>query len=1166
MPNLTEAQTKAIEYNGSKSVTLSAAAGSGKTFVLINRIIEKLKNGGDISKLLVVTFTVDAANEIKTRISKALKDELKKDPQNNLLYIQSQKVKNAEIFTIDSFCQRTLRTGFDKAGISPDFKICDSAEYSLLKKRVAEETVDFISGKAEYRPLFENFLLALKNDDVEEILINAYDYFNRLPSKKDYKAKCLELLDAPYSSNVWLNKAFKDFEEYLLAIKEEYIALYKKITEFNADTQIVFEPMYKKDIYRFDELILNAKTKNQQGIVAELSNKYANFPSKCEQTEEYFNFKKFREKLKKKIIEKTNCFKLTETEYLQSNKKIKEILSCLFNAEEIYKEKLLAELKASNMLYFDEISRKCFELLISDVVNGKIIPSETAKQLSLKYEEILIDEYQDTNDIQDMIFRAISNDEKNIFVVGDEKQSIYGFRGTNPLLFAARLQSKDNENIMLSSNFRSRNEILEFVNIIFNEIMRKDTGFMNYKETDMLVYGADCFKEGKGNVNLVLINQNEENDEDFDTDDDDGENNESNIDLLLEIKYIANEILHLIRKKEEVFDKNLKKMRPIKLSDIVIMSRNLNNRGADIIKTLSDAGIPAYCNDGTDFYEKYEINAVLSLLTVINNNKDNIALAAAMRSPLFGFTDSELMKIRLSQKDEKEFYNAVLKAAETNVKVSNFIEKITKYRCLSEELPVNSLLNIIYNDLKAEAVFSLLPHGEERLRNINELIFHAEAYEKTGEGGLFSYIEYVKELLSKKGTAKTKGTVKEGDFVKVITIHSSKGLEYPVCFLCGLFKKFNFQEKKDIIKFNKDFGISMKLYDLKTNTKKATLQDETEKILISETNIKEEIRLLYVAFTRARERLYIVGSGKNIASKLDEWTLHTDTVPPWKLKDAKSYADIILPVLFSRNEVKKGIFGKNTLENPCKFKATLINEENVTVVANALKTSTNAYNEIKYLSEKEILKIPEKISVSELKARKNDTDINESVVKRYHFTQKPLFLAEKQNGRDKGNAIHKFLRYCNIERILASNSSISDEIELLDTKNVFSKAEKKALSVNALEEFFKNPMTARIFAASQIYREKRFTINFKANEIGIDDSSDDVIVQGIIDLFVINKNGITLIDFKTDKVLGNPNGEELIEKYSVQLELYKQTLERLYEKPVTEEYIYSFALNKYIKL
>lgn len=1172
---ITDAQIKAINYN-ERSVTLSAAAGSGKTFVLTNRIIKMISEGADVSSLLVVTFTVDAAAEIKSRISAELKKMLEADPFNKNLYLQSLKVQKADICTIDSFYQKLLRRNFAKTDVSPDFQTIDGISYSLLMQRIATETIEEISADNSYKPLFVN--VPTQDNSFEDILIRGYNFFSLKPFPKVFFERISSLYDASLYDSIWYGTVLANLSSYLFAIKESYDSFIASVVN-DIEINEALKRYYTDDCALIDDCISYLNNRNFDLLkkrVAEFE--FSTFRkgkvlSDCKKADEY---SELRDSLKKTLIgEKSRFYKyimLSEENYLSVTASLKTILQLLYRAVEIFTNKLNSELNKLNKLYFAEIQKKCFELLVADYnfENNVVTPSETALEISKQYKEILIDEYQDTNSVQDIIFRAISRNESNIFAVGDVKQCIYSFRGAEPDVFQKRIASETNESIYLSKNFRSREEIIDFVNLIFNNSMRPDTGFTDYENVDRLLFGADdYYKEGNGLAKCVVIDVPEDSQTVIPSDDDEDDKEEN----ILEAEYVANEINELLANKVKVFDKAINSMREIKLSDIVIILRT-NNCKMTFAKILNKHGISVFNDTGAEFFKRYEISVILALLKIIDNSKDDLSTAAVLRSPLFGFTDIELASL-IVETGASGLTDALNSQYGKNAKVTEFIDKIEQYRALSNSVQVYTLLNYIYTDLHAEALFLATENGREKVNNLINLIYTAEIFENNNVGGLYSFIEYVNEQLSTTNSEKERKPVKEGDFVKIISIHGSKGLEYPVCFICDLFKKFNRNDIVRNVKFDDKYGLCMKVIG-ENSARKDTLQNSVYGMIIDEKNAKEEQRLLYVAMTRARERLYLVGATKKLKETVRKAVLLTENsekTTAWDIMNAKRYTDWILPVIFrykNSNSARKALelsYADNLTKsnygievwqnrNNCDFVEELS--------ANSSIDINELFKKLKMLNNNEtkISAFPEKISVSGLKnIDGGDYSAN------FSFSSKPKFKSNKIDARDKGNAIHKFLRYADWKIMIGkSTDSICSEGEKLKAKNIFTASESSSLDYCAISNFFNNAVTEKLLNAGNVYHEKKFTLNFKANEVISTDNCDEITVQGIIDLFVLSDDGIYLVDFKTDRLSENSSGEELIDKYRIQLDVYQKALERLYEKPIIKKYIYSFAIDKYIEL
>ena len=1169
-----ESRKAAVEHVG-RSISLSASAGSGKTHILTKRIIERLKNGGDVSRLLIVTFTVAAAAEIRTRIRKALAELIESEPDNPRYRDQLMRADKAEISTIDSFCLRVVRRNFEAAGVSPDFRIADATAYKLLCASVASETVDILASDPANRPLFENVLAGSDNDSLEDVLISCYEKLGATAFPERYFDKTRAVLDEPYENSSLLKSLYKDVADFLIYLD---CALSKLMSAASADSDLhdVLNKVYTPDKIVIDKLHSAASKCDHAAYVAVAGDfKLDRFDNKKDYKDNVLikRYEAFRDEFRKVINKYVGLVKFTEEEYKREHASLKETVNCLERAVKLYSDMLSAELKDRNIMSFPEIQRKCFDLLVKDEKDGDLVPTELAVSLSSRYDEIMIDEYQDTNSVQDMIFRAVSDRENNIFIVGDDKQSIYGFRNASPEIFRKKLISGKSEHITLSRNFRCREEIINAVNAVFCDIMRSDTGLCDYSKEAKLIAGADCYGFGKGSVTLSLF----EHEKDKSNGATDAENEEEDLTAVeREADYTARKIKSILESGVEIYDKAADRRRPVRPSDIAVMSRAgkgvLDVYAAKFAEYGLDAGFP----ENDSYFEKYEISAVVSLLKIIDNPTDSLTMAAVMRSPLFGFTDGELAEIMANHGGN--FAAAVNSAYSDNDKVKDFIDKVASYRRLANEIPVYTLLNHIYSDLKVEAIFFALDKTERSFHSLIRLITVAENYEKSSIGGLYGFLTYVDDLIEngKNPDVDASSTVKDGEYIRVMTIHGSKGLEFPICFLVGIFKAFRFKDAYDKLIFSDKYGVCMKLTENNSRVVKNTLSHFSAENELKSKSVKEEMRLLYVAMTRAREHLYIVGSNAQIKDKVAAACETGLSASSWKINHSNSFAEMLLPVFLhgSASDVLRQSCGAPPSEAGDLFDLTVETDFDAEKFQkSAFETSLTELSETALKSASKRVPtnfegIPEKLSVSEIKAGERERAEDAAMLyESYDFTARPRFASDRPDGRDRGNAIHKFLRYANWNDLIASKTDCETVAADLSSKNVFTDAEKKVLDLDLLKAFFANPFTAGLMTLGKAYREKRFTIELPAARFITDASADDrVVVQGIIDMFVQTENGIILVDYKTDKIDPDSDGKELIEKYSTQLEIYAAALERMYGVSVNEKYIYSFALGKYLSL
>ena len=1199
----TPAQRDAIESRG-YSVAVSAAAGSGKTAVLTRRIIERVcGEDGDISRVLVVTFTKAAAAELVSRIADALARKLAENPENAHIRKQSLLVSSAHISTIHSFCLDLIRTNFQKLNIPPDFTAGDETEIRLLMNEIAEELIsDYFEGElsseeeaiADFGKFADTFGDITKSEKLSQTLISLYlsvsatvdsldriDYFREIAEKaakdgfdgspwelclRKYLTEFLLHYENIYADAVCYAKSDKKFEKFLGAVAEEWnqVELIRTSAEKGASYETLSNLLCGMT---FAPRLPSVKNEN---YLSDFSEARADFKKKLKKIiTEYYSYS--AEALK-------DCF--AETATAMKN------LGIFLKA---FEKRFSEEKRRRKLITFGDMERYALDLLY-DRKNDA--PTELALSLREAYDEIYIDEYQDTNELQDMIFRLISK-EDNRFNVGDIKQSIYAFRGAKPDIFSKLLDSRPKYvrgcsekavKIFLSENFRSSVEILEFCNGIFEKLM--NVGEARYGEDEHLHPGRDIHTELP---ELYLIPKPSKKSGNHDEEDDDDLE-----EMLGEADFVAEKIKELLQSGKK------KDGTPIKPSDIVILLRGTATASSAYEDALSARGIP-YKNSGDkEFFESAEVLLIISLLSVIDNPERDIYLAAALKSPIYGVTLDELMFIRRFTK-EGSLFHALRAFTEENdfAKGKKFFEDYEKYALLASETPCDSLIWQIYNDT---GIFSVLASDEklsmyeieQANANLMTLYNYARGFERGGFKGLSGFISFINEVLANRAQMDISGFTSPGDVVRIMTIHKSKGLEFPVCFLCNLGKKMNFKESKEKTVYHENFGISLKLtangglVRLDTPLRKATLLDKRRAM------IEEELRILYVALTRPKERLFLTASvsEKNIekgiyaiGSEESYYKKQSRYFSPYALWDAGNYLDLLMTALADHPLSVKIDTVHCALENE-ETEAVLTPEEEKAFPEE--ETEDMTYFEAKKLvSEhldyvypyRKLTEVPSKLSVSKLyptilDGAEEGKDISEEAPV---FLKMPNFLMREEDenvtAAQKGTAMHTFMQFCDFERVM--KNGVEAEIAYLAEKRFIFESDKEKMDVYRLKAFFRSVLAKRMMKAERVFREKRFMIKLPAELFTRESAGiladEKLLVQGVIDCAFFDEKGeLILVDYKTDFFSRGTERsvieKTLIERHGQQLGYYKLACKNLFGTAPAHTYIYSFALNDTVEV
>ena len=1196
--------------------------GSGKTAVLVERIINKVINEDvDIDKILVVTFTNAAASEMRERVLDAIYKKLEENPDDVKLQRQITLLNKASICTIHSFCLDVIRNNFYEIDTSANFRIGDTAEIEMLKNDVLEELFEekYLQEDKGFIKLIETYTDYRGDEKLQELVLNIYKYIqsNPFPEK-------------------WINEKVEDFN---IDVNEDFSkTIWGKVILENVKSEI--EAMLlkleniKRETLKYSELdkfsgVLQEDINNLKGIKLDNwdiayesinSVSWTKWPVDKKVTLDLKNeAKEIRDQIKKDF----NTLNIGYTSK-EANEDIASMYGILDELRKLiieFSTKYVEAKRERNIIDFNDIEHFALQILVgkkSDSEDKAVdeIPSEVAKKYIDKFEEILIDEYQDSNLVQEKILTSISRG-NNIFMVGDVKQSIYKFRQARPELFLEKystyaLKSEQNVEskgikIQLFKNFRSRRNVLEVTNQIFENIMSEKLGNVEYNNEEYLNYGADYPKpEEKINIagiaELNIIDLKEKEDED-----EEQEETERIENSVLEARFVAKKIQALLNSDYQVYDKKVG-YRKIRAKDICVLLRATSVLAPIYEKEISELNIPVFSDSSNTYLESMEVETIMSLLKVIDNPMQDIPLVTVLRSNIFGFTDNDLIEIRLCDK-KCSFYESMLKArisVNSNLrhKIDETIDKIKKWKKEEKYTPLNEFIWKLYLETGFLNYVSLLPNGNLRQANLKMLFEKAKQYEKASFKGLFNFINFIDKVKTNSGDLSSAKIIGENDdVVRIMSIHKSKGLEFPVVFLSSTGKKFNLRDLNTPILLHQDIGFGPQYIDSEKKIEYSTLAKEAIRIAAKKETISEEMRVLYVALTRAKEKLIITGISKDAEKALNEkekmlsmvrrndaYQLDLENMQGAKIPSLKIHENIVgkytsyldwLELVYQYNKEKEidsilslNIYDKRDLVEKLQKEdlenfdtEKIIKQKAEKVKASELMKEIEKKLEWKYIYM-ESSKIPTKTSVTKLKELEMDNDIDELIdlarnkgKEHMGLTAKPKFMEEVQKltAAQKGTLIHLCIQKLD-EKIEYSRDDIKEFIEDLCKRNIISEIEAQSINIDILYKYTKSELWQELKNAKEIHKEAPFYINVPASKIYDEaEKSEMILVQGIIDLYYISKEGkLILVDFKTDYV---PNGDvsKLEEKYAVQLELYKNALEGVTGKKVDKAMIWALS-------
>lgn len=1210
----TTQQENAINARNS-SIIVSAAAGSGKTSVLTERLVRLIADpasGVRADRMIVVTFTNDAAAEMKKRLDKRLRELINQNPGSRHLLKQQTLLQSARISTINSFCFELIRDNITDQGITSGFSIMDETENKALKAQAMDELLNWYI-ENEYEKisfLYDRF--CIKNERVLVEVISLADEFLASVALRD---KWLEDAEREYrkdfGSSVYyseLMKMIRNKAEKALQLADDclgmIIQIFPDIENFSQAKASFRQAEEEYDqISELAEIIRSGRFPDEEEA-ARLS-RFDSVQTVTEKKTPHNKnlrdiYKKKRELMKSMVPEIIHGAATAESDFRESAEVTFVLIEMLRKYHEIIWEKKCLK----NAVSFEDAEKLALDILAETDGQGRIIPSETARRTAEFYDIIMIDEYQDSNNKQDLIFRLISKNFRhtpegepmygdNVFLVGDVKQAIYGFRLANPKNFIDTLSASEkydpesscpNQSIVLNKNFRSSRGVIDFVNFVFDQIMSEKCGGIRYNEDEMLYFGAQAYEKAGESclTEIALISDDASEDED--------DSEQSDRDINYEAEYTADRIASMINEGYSVITSE--GTRPCRPSDFGILVRT--NKYINIYaKALNDRGIPAKTGEEKGYLKSREIAVLIDLLRVIDNPLCDIPTAAVLTSPMFMFTIQELAYIK-SLDTEKRIYPIILGIADgmyqdcTDAafigKCRDFLGFVDSFRLSAVTMTIGELISLIYDTTDFISVMQMSQDGEKKRANLRLLIQYAQNYEGSsayeGTGGLSGFLRHIDRVLETGDYKQGKTAVESGDYVVIQTLHGSKGLEYPFVFIAETSNKFRCDSQNAM--FSPDGRIGYNLYDPKLIRRYKTFQqimlhDEEKSSVRS-----EEMRLLYVGMTRAKQKLFInLKAGekalKRVRNSIDRMLLRNGDISE-EVSTAEMFADWLWALLMMHEDFAAALRDK-CLEIPehfIKFHEKLFDIVNAEPVGQAVQIQETEVKEksapdpeicreimemISTVYDRSLSDMPAKLSVTQITRKLKDED------EEFDFRLKrPKFISGdgQLSGTERGTAIHTYFQYCDFD------SAIDDpeaELERMVSMGYLSRMQADSIDTRKIRAFFESNLYLRMTAAKQVWREKKFMV--AVSHLDIDNSlmeilkRSDGMIKGIVDMMFEEEDGLVIVDYKSDRGV---SADALAKRYSVQLQLYKAAVELTMKKKVKAAYLYSIELEKEIPI
>ncbi len=1218
--NWTEEQRQVVCHSEG-DLLVAAAAGSGKTAVLVERIVTMLQDKEhpiDIDRMLVVTFTRAAAAQMRERIGNRIAELLMEEPDNEHLQRQQMLLHHAQIATIDSFCMQVVREFFHTINIDPGFRIGDEAEMKLLQSDVLKEVLEenYAAGEEHFLRFVESYAPGKTDAVLEEYIMKLYLFSESYvwPQKwlEEQAASFVYEGEAAFATSPLLDEIMKETGRRTAAALEDI----RRAEEIVQDCGL---EGYRDTVQADFKFLEKLAGKNDYVTYSECIRTYKFGPiGRCKKdvdSEARELAKALRDRCKDTISE------LVKQYYFQDfHAMYEDMCACAEHMQELirltgaFRRKYSEAKQDKNLLDFSDLGHYTLQILLTEQ-SGVCVPSEEAGILRGRFDRIMIDEYQDSNQIQETLLRTVSRlhevsadypkGRPNIFMVGDVKQSIYRFRQACPKLFMDKYDEYGQgdpayQKIILKKNFRSRPNVLDAVNSVFEWCMHREFGGIEY-DTDAalhagLPYEAGDGTEGPYDPELVLVYHAEETEE------------ESVEKVVAEARACA-ERIRSITSEDGLLITEGGKTRRATFGDVAILLRSAKGWADTFVNVLKDMGVPAIASISTGFFEAGEVVTVLNYLRILDNPKQDIPLAQVLLSPVGGFSNNELAKMKYGSGKLYDSMSAYLQrsaeetAYETDdglwQKMECFMETYRYFRQRMKYLPVSELIQEIYRKTGLYNIMSALPAGEQRVANLEYLLRHAQTYETTSYHGLFQFVRYVEKLKDNEVDFGEASTVDAGNAVKIMTIHKSKGLEFPVVLLPGCGKAFNQMDANTRVVLHSDYGLGPECIDSEKRTRVTTLKKQYIRQMLRQETIAEELRMLYVAMTRAREKLILLGSVGDLEKFLTSCIENDSRMDYRKLASANSYLDfikgavlksfaeravdslqqdnpVVLPVATTGQSViwhfvpvKAGDIG---MEEAVELLETEVRRDKLQKLMKHPEEpeKTEFYQELqdcvrfRYPFETATVS-PLKTSVSELKRRmlQEESEQDAAIPGWLNKTAKQN-ISEKSkgiSGAERGSLYHKMLELLPFAKVRTAEELRQFAEELINSGRM-TREEASCIELDKLLTFLESRLAERIRSAAsggKLKREQPFVLGITTEGNG----GDYELIQGIIDLYFEEEDGIVLLDYKTDRV---EQVTELAERYRIQLMYYAQAIRQITGKPVKEIYLYSLYLSQTICL
>ena len=1152
----TYSQQQAIDSRGS-AILVSAGAGSGKTRVITERLMKRICEGEDVDSFLIITYTRAAAAELKSRIMEELAQLMAQQPDNRRLRRQLALCSRAQIGTIHSFCASLLRENCHLLGLSPDFKIVDEERAMSMKnaalERVMESRYSDPDGYPGFLALADSVGAGRDDSRLVKLALSLHGKIQCHARPEKWAREQVALMSEAYSDvgdTPWGREILSQVENLCAYWLGELERLMAEMAEYEK-ISAAYLASFSETAEGISRLLYAARAGWDRaraclpvafprlGILRnspdpELSDRLKLRRTAC---------KKAMESIEKSLYASSDELLC---EIASTAPAMDALLSLVLDFDKAYSK----DKRRTALVDYSDLEHMAAQLLTED--DGS--PSELARRLSTRYSEIMVDEYQDVSRVQDAIFSALSQKGKNLFFVGDVKQSIYRFRLADPTIFTEKYLSYSDchkageaepRRIMLRENFRSRREILDCANAVFSLCMSRELGELDYDEAASLKQGA--VYEDAGEIPQLML---------LELDSPDEEQEQSPDKTAMEAVMVGRKIIELMDSGMTV------QGRPLAYGDICLLMRSANSVGGIYRRALSEMGIPVSAGQSGEFFTSIEISLMLSMLAVIDNPHQDIALIAVLRSVAFGFDPDELSEIR-SKNRNADFYTALCAAAESDGKCAAFVNKLNELRSIAPDMSAAELVWRLINELDMLALCSAMTDGGTRRENLMELLELAQRFEGSGHKGLHRFVLWLRQLADKDQSAGRSGS--SGTGVQIMTVHKSKGLEFPVVFLCDTARRFNRQDSMEAVLVHPQLGLGAKVTDRKKHIEYPSLARNAIRLRQEREMLSEEMRLLYVALTRPRERLYITAAVKSPYEliKTSEAAVSVP-MPPQVLSSASAPVNwLIYAALADREQhIKISVHQNAELLNPTT-PDELFNDDGAELRADFFKERLSfVYPHTAAQS------LPSKLTATEIKGRreKDEDSLNAAPAVKQHFRRAQLIAGDKAaKPTERGIATHLALQYMDFEKT-GSPESIHGEIERLSRLRFITAREASLVDEEAILELFASPLGRRMQSADKVHREFKFSVLVDASGFYPDAGEEQLLLQGVVDCCLEEKGKLVIIDYKTDNVRTEAEIKARADIYARQVSIYAMALRKIFNMEVAECLLYFLSAGKMLQI